>query len=202
MLYVQIILGVTLLLSGGCSLQTTVPATSKYTLQAQNSVKKTAESRFSDQVIRMGVIESSALLSGTNIYYTGAEGQSYTYTKSRWEEGVSQQLGNLVMRSVAQTGIFKDVIPLRSLAKSDLILEINIYDFSQKIHVDGTTTLRLSVKLRVVDEYSRAIIATKLFTMKDEQKEGNIEGALKGYNNLVSQLLSETNSWLEASCQK
>lgn len=202
MFYREIVLGLCLLLAGGCSLQTTVPASSKYSLHPQESEQVTAESRFSDQVIRMGVIESSPLLNGTNIYYTADNGQNYSYTKARWDEGVSQQLGDLMMHSIAKTGIFKDVIPLRSLAKNELILEVNIYDFSQNIHDDGSTTLRLTVKLRVVDAYNREIIATKLFDMEQQEKEGNVEGAMKGYNKLVSQLLHETNCWLAKSCKK
>jgi len=188
-------------LVSGCSIQTTVPATSKYSLTVDQPVAAVTNSRFKDQVIRMGVIESSALLNGTDIYYTSDNGQSYSYTRARWNEGASQQLGDLMMHSVAKTGIFKDVVPLRSLAKSELILEINIYDFTQKIHDDGTTTLHLAVKLRVVDEYTRVIIATKLFDMEDKEKEGNIDGAIKGYNKLVAQLLRETNSWLQESCE-
>lgn len=195
--YMQIVFGLSLFLMGGCSLQTTVPATSKYNLSTDHDIKVVEYSRFSDKVIRMGVIESSALLSGTNIYYSSDNGQSYSYTKARWNEGVNQQLGNLMMHSVAKTAIFKDVIPLRSLARSELILETNIYDLSQQIHKDGSTTLHLAVKLRVVEEYSRKIIATKLFDMQQKEKEGNVEGAIKGYNKLVSQLLRETNSWLE-----
>ena len=106
------------------------------------------------------------------------------------------------MRSITETAIFKDVIPLRSLAKNDLIFEMNIYDFSQKIHADGSTTLHLSVKLRVIEQYSRKIISTKLFDMEQKEKEGNVEGAIKGYNILVSKLMRETNSWLEESCAK
>ncbi len=184
---------------GGCSLQTTVPATSKYSLNDNYDVKAVENSLFADKVIRMGVIESSPLLSATDIYYSSDDGQSYSYTKARWNEGVNDQLGNLMMRSIIKTRIFKDVLPLRSLARSDLILEMNIYDFSQQIHTDGTTTLHLSVKLRVVDAYDRKIIATRLFDMKQHEQEGNIKGALKGYNKLVAKLLSETNSWLEKS---
>ncbi len=201
-LFIQMIFGLSLFIMGGCSLQTTVPAASKYNLSADHVVKVTKNSRFSDQVIRMGVIESSALLSGSNIYYTSDNGQSYSYTKARWNEGIDKQLGNLMMHSITQTEIFKDVIPLRSLAQGELILEMNIYDFSQQIHEDGSTTLHLSVKLRVVDQYTRKIIATKLFDMEQKEKEGNVEGAVKGYNKLVSQLLLETNSWLEECCVK
>ena len=197
----KILFGLGLFFIGGCSLQTTVPPTAKYSLNSEHVVKAIEVSKFSDQVIRMGVIESSALLSGTNIYYDSDNGQSYSYTKARWNEGVSKQLGTLMMRSITKTAIFKDVIPLRSLAKNELIFEMNIYDFSQKIHADGSTTLHLAVKLRVIEQYSRKIIATKLFDMEQKEKEGNVEGAVKGYNKLVTQLLSETNSWLEESCK-
>ncbi len=199
---IQTIFGLILFIIGGCSLQTTVPAAAKYNLSSEHDVKVTQNSQFSDQVIRMGVIESSALLSGTNIYYNDDNGQSYSYTKARWNEGVNKQLGTLMMRSITETAIFKDVIPLRSLAKNDLIFEMNIYDFSQKIHADGSTTLHLSVKLRVIEQYSRKIISTKLFDMEQKEKEGNVEGAIKGYNILVSKLMRETNSWLEESCAK
>ena len=195
------IFGISLLVMGGCSLQTTVPPTSKYNLSSDHDVKVVQNSQFSDQVIRVGVIESSALLSGTNIYYNSDNGQSYSYTKARWNEGVSKQLEVLMMRSITKTAIFKDVIPLRSLAKNELIFELNIYDFSQQIHADGSTTLHLSVKLRIIEQYTRKIIATKLFDMEQKEKEGNVEGAVKGYNKLVSQLLRETNNWLEESCK-
>ncbi len=200
-LFIQMIFGLSLFVIGGCSLQTTIPAAAKYSLHSGSDVKTVPNSRFSDQVIRMGVVESSALLMGTSIYYTSDNGQSYSYTKARWNEGLDKQLGSLMMHSVTKTGIFKDVIPFLSLAKGDLILELNIYDFSQQIHTDGTSTLRLSVKLRVVEQYSRDVVSTKLFEIQEED-EGNIEGAINGYNKLVAQLLSETNSWLEESAVK
>ena len=126
-LYMKILFGFSLFFIGGCSLQTTVPPTSKYSLNTEHVVKVIKVSKFSDQVIRMGVIESSPLLSGTNIYYNSDNGQSYSYTKARWNEGVSKQLKTLMMRSITKTAIFKDVIPLRSLAKNELIFEMNIF---------------------------------------------------------------------------
>ena len=201
-LLIQIAFAFSLIFIGGCSLQSTVPAASKYSLSADYKVDVVQNSQFSDKVIRLGVIESSALLNSSSINYTSDNGQSYSYTKARWNEGVSKQLGNLLMRSIAKTKIFKDVAPLRSLAKNDLILELNIHDFSQHIHEDGSTTLHLLVKLRVIEQYNRKIVATKLFDMKQKEQEGNIDSTIKGYNILVSKLLVETNSWLEASSAK
>lgn len=194
--------GLVLFTLGGCSLQSKVPPTSKYRLNVSTDAPASGVEGCKEKVLRLGVVESSTLLNSHNIYYRADNGRSYIYTKARWIEDVNHQLANLIERSITKRAIFKDVIPLQSLAKSDLLLETNIYDFSQKIHDDGTTTLHLSVKLTLVEPYSRSIVAARFFEMKKEEKEGNVEGALKGYNTLVSQLLKETNSWLEESCSK
>ncbi|MGB5965105.1 MAG: ABC-type transport auxiliary lipoprotein family protein [Sulfurimonadaceae bacterium] len=195
---VVIFLGVVIF--NGCSIQNKVPPAAKYSLSVDLDVNATQESLYKEQVLRIGPIESSPLLSGRNIYYSSDNGQSYHYIKARWMENVNNQLSNLIMRSITKTAIFKDVVPLRSLAKNDLILEINLYDFSQVIHDDGTTTLHISLKMRLVEQYTRRVVTTQLFEMEQIEQEGNVEGAIKGYNTLVSKLLSEMNSWLQQSC--
>jgi len=184
----------------GCSLQTTVPASSKHMLMAHSEVTATSESRFKEQVLRVARMESSALLGGRSIYYEVEDGRSYMYTKARWLESVPQQFTNLIMISITKTEIFKDVIPFRSLAKNDLILETSLYIFKQTIHKDGTSTLSVTMKVRLVEQYSRKVIVTKLFELKKEGVDGNSKGATTGYQALSDQLLTEINSWLKESC--
>jgi cholesterol transport system auxiliary component len=202
MIKIASMLGLGFFILGGCSLQSKVPPSSKYRLDVSTEVPAAETGGCKEKVLRLGLVESSALLMGNNIYYSSDNGQTYLYTKARWIEDVNHQLANLIERSVTKRGLFKDVIPLQSLAKNDLLLETNIYDFSQKIHEDGSTTLHLSVKLVLVEPYTRNIVATKFFEMEQKEKEGNIKGALDGYNTLVAQLLQETNSWLEESCSR
>ena len=196
-LIVQISVGMLFLVFAGCSLQTTVPAVSKYSLDVTPNIKEVKNSPYRDKVIRMGVLESLPSLSGTTIYYTTDSAESYSYTKSRWNESVSIQLERLLNRSLSKSKMFKDVVPFRSLANNDLIFEINIYEMTQVVHDDGTSTMGLGIKLRVVEQYSRKIIATELFEKEITEEEGNVKGALKGYNSLVSDLLVETQTWLK-----
>ena len=181
----------------GCSIQSTVPPTSKLSLNAHPKIPVIKDSAFKEKVIRMGVIESTTMLSGTTIYYTTDSGENYSYTKARWNESVTKKLGDAMVQSLSKSHIFKDVIPFRSLAKNDLIFEINIYDFSQVIHDDGTSTVHMAVKLRVVEQYNRNIIATKLFEKSINDLEGNVQGAMKGYNKLLNDCLTETLKWLQ-----
>jgi ABC-type uncharacterized transport system auxiliary subunit len=193
-------LGFGLFLFGGCSLQSKVSPVSKYRLDISTDTAVSKVEGCREKVLRLGMIESSPLLDGRNIYYSTGSGQTYTYTKARWVESVNLQLINLIETSITKKAIFKDVIPLRSLAKNDLLLESSVYDFSQTIHEDGSTTLRLSVKFVLLQQYERNIVATKFFEMQQREEKGNIEGALKGYNTLVAKLLQELNGWLEESC--
>jgi ABC-type uncharacterized transport system auxiliary subunit len=193
-------LGFGLFALGGCTLQSKVPPASKYRLEVSTDVARSDVKACQEKVLRLGMIENSPLLDGRNIYYSTDSGQTYTYTKARWIEPVSQQLVSLIETSITKNAIFKDVIPLRSLAKNDLLLESSIYDFSQTIHEDGSTTLHLSMKFVLLQQYERTIVATKFIELQQREEEGNIESALKGYNLLVARLLQEMNSWLEESC--
>lgn len=186
----------------GCSIQSKVPPSTKYQLDVATDTAATEAEGCRDKVLRLGMIESSLILNASNIYYSVDSGPTFTYTRARWVEPLTQQLAKLIETSITKRALFKDVIPLRSLAKNDLLLESSIYDFSQKIHEDGTTTLYLSMKFVLLREYERTIVATKFIEMEQKEQNGDIEGALKGYNMLVAQLLKETNSWLEESCSK
>ena len=190
------------LIVSGCSLQTSVPAASKYMLTVNVKSDVVATSNFSEKVVRIGQMESSTILNSRSIYYDTDEGRSYSYTKARWMESIPKQLTSLLMLSVTKTEIFKDVLPSRSLAKNDLILESSIYTFSQTIHEVGTSTLQITMKVRLVEQYSRNIIASKLFEFKEDGVSGDSEGVVTGYNMLTTKLLEAINRWLEVSCHK
>jgi len=195
-LSMQLLFAVIFLAMSGCSIQSTVPPTSKFSLNVHSEIPVIKESAFKEKVIRMGVIESTSMLSGTTIHYTTDSGENYSYTKARWNESVTKKLGDAMIQTLSKSHLFKDVIPFRSLAKNDLIFEINLYDFSQVVHDDGTSTVHMAVKLRVVEQYSRKIVATKLFEHSIDNLEGNVQGAIKGYNTLLNTCLVETVKWL------
>lgn len=197
---IVVMFGFGLFVFGGCTLQSKVPPVSKYQLEVSTDGALSEVEGCKEKVLRLGMIENSPQLDGRNIYYSVESGQTYTYTKARWAEPVSRQLANLIETSITKKAIFKDVIPLRSLAKNDLLLESSIYGLSQTIHEDGSTTLHLSMKFVLLQQYERTIVATKFIELQQNENEGNIEGALKGYNLLVARLLQEMNSWLEESC--
>ena len=168
----------------------------KYQLDMPLEKTEHVKGPYSDKIVRMEQLESSTMLSGRMIVYTADNGQSYSYTKARWMESINRQLSNLMMRSLSKSGIFKDVIAYRSKAKSDYLLETGVYDFSQKVHDDGTSEVHLMIKVRLVDRYSRKVLSSRTFEYTETGLQGNVEGAIKGYNQLVQKYLKALNSWL------
>ena len=186
----------------GCSLQTTVPPVAKYLLNVKVDTKPSKVSCYRDKVVRVAQIDSPMILAGRTIIYSTDKGQSYSYTKSRWMESVTNQLSVLIMQTITHKAIFKDVIPFRSLADNDLILETGLYDFSQVIHDDGSSSVHLLLKVRLVEQYSRKIVTNKLFELKKDGLTGDVDGAIEGYNILVRELLKGIDQWLEESCSQ
>ena len=181
----------------GCSLQTTVPPMAKYSLDISLPKASAPDGQYSDKVVRIAQLESSTMLSGRMIVYTADNGQSYSYTKARWMESVNRQVSNLMMRSVSNSGLFKDVVAYRSKAKNDYLLETGLYDFSQRVHDDGSSEVHLMIKVRLLEQYSRKIVKSHIFEYSEKGLEGDVKGALKGYNALMKRYLTVLNAWLD-----
>ena len=181
----------------GCSLQTTVPPMAKYRLDTDLLKASAPHGPYSDKVVRMSQLESSTMLSGRMIVYTSDNGQSYSYTKARWMESVNRQFSSLMIRSLTNSGIFKDVLEYRSKAKNQYLLETGLYDFSQIVHDDETSDVYLMVKVRLVDQESKKIVSSRTFQYREKGLEANVQGALKGYNMLMKTYLKALNQWLK-----
>ncbi|MEN8146759.1 MAG: ABC-type transport auxiliary lipoprotein family protein [Campylobacterota bacterium] len=196
----KLIIAVIISLLSGCSLQNKVPPTSKYLLKtSKNSAVSTAQG-CQKKVLRIGIIESSALLNTRDIIYETDTGRSYSYTKARWMNSVNSQLSDLLAASITRHKSFKSVIHLKSFAKNDLLLESSIYDFSQTIHDDGSSTLKVAVKLVLLEQYRRNIVASKLIEIEKKDVGGDVDSAVAGYSAMVSELLQKSNAFLDANC--
>lgn len=193
--------GSLVLLMGGCTLQKSVPPVSTYRMTAD--VKEaTYESRgCRDKTLRIALLEGSDLLRSRTIYYADDASKQYGYTRARWVESPSQQLRYLLEHSATESGLFKGVIPYRSLAKNDLLLETNVKTFLQVIHDDGGSDVYLSMDLSLIDQFSRKILATKQVVLSKEAASADVEGAVGAFNALAAEAMSETNRWLNDECR-
>jgi len=188
-------------LMSGCSLQSKVPATAKYMLDVDTDTTVSKVSGCQKKVLRMGLIESSSMLNSSSIYYRTDALRSYEYKRARWMDSVSHQVIDLMTQSIIKHASFGSVINFKSFAKNDLLLETNFYDFSQTLHEDGTSSVRMFVKLVLLEQYHRNIIDSKFIEIKIDGLEANVEGAMKGYDQLTVAYIKELNAFLDRNCQ-
>ena len=184
-----------------CSLQSKVPATAKYMLEVDTDMPKSQERGCKDKVLRMGLIESSTMLNSSAIYYRTDALRSYDYKRARWMDSVSHQVIDLMTQSIIKHDTFGSVVNFKSFAKNDHLLETNFYDFSQTLHEDGTSSVRMFVKLVLLEQYHRNIIDSKFIEIKIDGLEPNVEGAMQGYDQLTTKYIKHLNAFLDRNCQ-
>jgi ABC-type uncharacterized transport system auxiliary subunit len=196
-----IMLGSLVLLLGGCSIQKSVPPVAAYHIAADPGEASYAGTGCRDKTIRIALLEGSDLLRSRTIHYIDDASLDYGYTKARWVESPSRQLRYLLEHSVAESGLFNGVIPYRSQAKNDLLLETNVNTFVQVIHEDGSSDVHLSMDLSLIDQFSRKILATERIVLSRETVSADVEGAVEAFNAVVSDALAVTNKWLDNECR-
>jgi ABC-type uncharacterized transport system auxiliary subunit len=184
---------------GGCTLTREVPPMQSYHLEG---VERGAPvgGECGGRVIRVALVDAPQWLSGTDIYYSGADQKIYRYTRSRWEEPPTNQLQQIIENSLVASGLFAGVVPYQSLAKNDWLLEVRIGRMSQ--HIDhekrGVTELKLYAVL--IDRYSRRILAQKAFDYAHESAVGDARSAVDGWNKSVGTFSGELVQWLQRQC--
>ncbi|OQX58417.1 MAG: hypothetical protein B5M52_05540 [Helicobacteraceae bacterium 4484_230] len=196
-----LILGTVLMLFGGCSLQKTVPPVETYHLDVKTDTGTYENRGCRDKIIRVSLMEGADLMRRQDIYYTDDASKQYSYTRARWIESPSRQLYHLLERSISAGGLFKGVIPYKSQARNDWLLEGNIHRFIQVINSDGSSEIYVSIDLSLIDQFSRKVISVKRIYLHEKGVEPNVKGAVRAFDKLMKNVLKETNSWLNDECR-
>jgi len=185
---------------GGCSLTREVPPTQSYRLDAGGTAEPEAAS-CSGRVLRVGLLEAPQWLEGTAIYYAGSDHKFYRYTRARWEQPPVQQLQQIVENSVIESALFSGVLPYKSLAKNDWLLEIRVDRMLQTIDENGRGETELMLYAVLVDQYSRHILAQKTFRYRHESDHADVQSAVDAWNESAERFREELVAWLAHQCK-
>ena len=186
-------------LFGGCTLTREVPPVQSYHLETNAAIEALA-GECGGRVVRVALIEAPQWLNGTAIYYSAADRKMYRYTRSRWEEPPVEQLQQIVQNSLVASALFDGVIPYRSLAKYDWLLEIRVEKMMQHIDGAGQGTTELKLYADLVDGYSRRILAQKAFGYRQKSALGDAQSAVAAWSRSSGVFAGELVRWLQQQC--
>jgi len=184
----------------GCSLTREAAPEQSYHLDA-GSVETNTTGECGGRVIRVALLEAPQWLEGTAIYYAGNDHKFYRYTRARWEQPPVQQLQQLIEKSVIDSALFAGVLPYKSLAKNDWLLEIRVEQMLQRIDAQGRGVTELMLYAVLVDQYSRRILAQQTFRYKRTSAFADVQSAVDGWSESVAAFRQALTAWLAQQCE-
>lgn len=184
----------------GCS--TTIPPKSEYKMNPIMPQVSSKSLSCKAHSIKVAQAFSSNSLMSKDIYYTQGEYKQYIYSKSQWSIPPNRAISDMYLKLLRDTDLFNSVQISKSRSKNDFILEINIEDFSQYFDEDITKShVNAEITLSLIESKSSIVFATKTFNSKIDVKNLSAQGGVNALNKALSDILYESNSWLEEVCK-
>jgi len=182
----------------GCSLTREVPPEQGYQLHLDAPEAK--EAACADRVLRVALLQAPQWLQGTAIYYAADGGRLYRYTRARWEQPPVFQLQQITEKCIIESGLFEAVVPYKSQAKNDWLLEIRIERMLQRIDAAGAGETELMLYGVLVDQYSRIVMAQKTFRYASSSEKANVQTAMDAWNRAAASYRDDLLNWLQQQC--
>ena len=189
-----------LLVLGGCSLTREVPPVQYYRLGAPEATA-VSPAVCPDRVVRVALLQAPQWLFGTAIGYSGTDHRRYTYTRAAWESSVVDQLQQLTEKRLIEAGLFGGVIPYKSLAKNDWLLEVRIEAMQHEIDASGGAKQTLMLYAVVVEQFDRRVIAQKTFVYTEHSEGADVQSAVDAWSRETQAYLDALSQWLRHQCE-
>lgn len=189
-----------LVVLGGCSLTREVPPVQYYRLGAPEAAS-VSPAVCADRVLRVALLQAPQWLFGTAIGYSGTDHRRYVYTRAAWESSPVDQLQQLTEKRIIEAGLFGGVIPYKSLAKNDWLLEVRIEAMQQEIDASGGATQTLMLYAVLVEQFDRRVIAQKTFVHTEQSADADVQHAVDAWSRGTQAYLDALTQWLRHQCE-
>jgi cholesterol transport system auxiliary component len=188
------------LLFSACS--TVHPPVTEYRLNLNMPKNIQTQSGCSDKSLKVAQAFSSTSLMTLNMNYVEGSMKQFAYSQAQWSVSPNDAITSEIIEMLRETKLFKSVQVSKSRSKSDMILEINIEDFTQYFSNDFDNSYgNAVVTLTLIDSKSSKVIATKTFNSKVDAKTLDAEGGVHSLSSALSDILKQSSVWFNEVCK-
>jgi len=180
----------------GC-INNNVPSVQVYTLAPQLVPQGQPAEQASQTTIKLATMRAPRTFTSDEIIYSDNQYGQNSYLYSRWSAPPVVLLQQLLQLQLAQNSYFKAVLPPSSTAKANWLLESTLYDFSQHIQTDQTSTGVVRIRFYLIDNNNKAIIATTEFSSSVAAPTANAQGGVTALNQATVEIMLQLNQWLD-----
>jgi len=177
------------LLGSGCSLVPSTPAdpTSLHLLDARPAVATTARR---DHVLAVSPPRAAPGFDSAAMAYVQRAHALDHYATHRWADTPARMLGQLLTRTLEDTGSFRAVVPAGSGLQADLRLDTEIVRLQQSF-LGRPSRVEFTLRAQLVDVPARRVLATRYVEATQEAPSDDAPGGVVAANAAVASALAQ-----------
>ena len=189
----KILLIVSLFFFSACSIKE-APVMKVYSLLTP-TVTATNHGRYSNKILKVSYPHVLKEKLNNKMYYSYSLSEQGTYLNSRWSNDLGKLLQGSMITVLAQSGLFKVVVPFSSDVDEDFRLESTIFDFSH--HVRGEASYAVvSIQSTIVSAETGKLLKVKQFSYKEYTQTTDARGYAEATNRIMSKFSRDLLYWL------
>ena len=177
------------LLGSGCSLVQPAPAdaTSLHLLEARPEVATTARR---DHVLAVSPPRAAPGFDSVAMVYVQKEHALDHFATHRWADTPARMLGQLLTRTLEDTGSFRAVVPAGSGLQADVRLDTEIVLLRQSF-LAKPSRVEFTLRAQLVDVPGRRVLATRYVEATQEAPSDDAPGGVVAANAAVARALAQ-----------
>lgn len=131
----------------------------------------------------------------SRIAYVKKEYQLDYFAHHQWADTPANMLTSIITQSLESGHLFRAVVESPAAVTADLRLDSELLHF-QQVFSDGSSDVELELRMILVNQQNRSVIASQTFTFTEVASENTPYGAVMAANRIVARLLPELDKFI------
>ncbi|MCK9161351.1 MAG: hypothetical protein GX118_06145 [Arcobacter butzleri] len=185
------------LIFGACSYKSVTKEQNNFRLM-ESSYNIAKEHPTINKILQVKKPTGVGYIYNKDLIYSKDDGVYQSYVNNFWDEPLYKQIESRVVFELNKANVFITTLPSISSIKSDLLLEMVVYDFYQIVKEDNSK-VKIQITLNLVDKKTKDLISSKNFLVEKELNSITPKEALNSYNQAFEEFIEKAIHWLNKS---
>lgn len=184
----------------GCT--TTLPHATEYRIEPKIQTVELQAAQCQKKSLKVGQVFSANALLSSKMHYTQDGYKEAMYSESAWAQNPNKAISAQLFSSIRASHLFSSVSSFKSRAHTELYLETTVEKFIQNFSKDHKKSyVEVVFSLNLIDTKSSKSLGTTLISKKLDVETMDANGGVIALNAALSDVLLETNIWLQGVCK-
>jgi cholesterol transport system auxiliary component len=159
------------------------------------NVSSVSNGQYRNKILKVSYPVALSEKVNNKMYYSYSLSDRGAYMNSRWSNDVGKMLQGDMIQVLAQSGLFKVVVPFASDVKENLRLESSIFDFSHHIRGEASYAI-VSVQCTLMNAETGILVKAKRFSYKEYTTTTDARGYAEATNKIMVKFSRDLLLWM------